>query len=313
VRLLSLLWFSRTHATDADLVPARSCRHSSARRRLNGLIPERIGNLTDIVHVAAGDNHSFAVKKDGTVYGWGLNLHKQLGIVDSSEEEQGHLSTPVEIESLSPAEHDGHKVVQIGGGTFHSVFLFDNGEVYVCGGNDEHELGLSDDNIAITQQDKEKNYISPPVKLDFPQTESTNGGQEDTKTTTTTKIVKLAIGTRHSFALGENGDLYGWGLAGAEQLGCNAAGEETVPTPKRVTGKTINEYRVRLVLVFSVFSLSKCPLNSDSSRSLGTGNGHWWTAFIHDCSQSTGIGRSFFFCTCTCTSYEWDIVETESY
>lgn len=201
---------------------------------MNGLVPERIGGLADIVHIAAGDNHSFAVAKDGTVYGWGLNIHKQLGILDA-EEEEGHVNTPIEIEALHSSQHNGSKVVQIGGGTFHTVFLFDNGEVFVCGGNDEHELGLADDHTAI-QQKGENNYISPPVKLAFPASDLESGSA--------TKIVKLAIGTRHSFALGKTGELYGWGLAGAEQLGCNAADEETVPTPKKVTGKTINEYRV---------------------------------------------------------------------
>lgn len=192
--------------------------------------------MSDIVHVAAGDNHSFAVKKDGTVYGWGLNLHKQLGVIDA-DETSGHVSTPIEIEALDPSNHNGAKVVQIGAGTFHSVFLFDNGSVYVCGGNDEHELGLSDDNTAVQQQG-ENNYISPPVRLDFP----TSGS--DSKET---EIVKLAIGTRHSFALSKNGELFAWGLAGAEQLGCNASGEETVPTPKKVTGKTIDGYKVSVI------------------------------------------------------------------
>lgn len=206
---------------------------------MNGLIPERIGQLSDIVHVAAGDNHSFAIGKDGTVYGWGLNLHKQLGIVDA-EESSGHVSTPIEIEALDPSNHNGAKVVQIGAGTFHSVFLFDDGSVYVCGGNDEHELGLADDNTAVQQKGDDKNYISPPVKLDFPASEL--GGASGKAT----EIVKLAIGTRHSFALSKDGELYGWGLAGAEQLGCNASGEETVETPKKVTGKTINDYKVSL-------------------------------------------------------------------
>jgi regulator of chromosome condensation len=218
-------------------------RHSSARRRLNGLIPERIGQLSDIVHVAAGDNHSFAIKKDGTVYGWGLNLHKQLGVVDA-EESSGSVITPIEIGALDPSNHNGSKVVQIGAGTFHSVFLFDNGSVYVCGGNDEHELGLSDDNTAIQQKG---NYISPPVKLDFPASDLESGKA--------TEIVKLSIGTRHSFALSKTGELYAWGLAGAEQLGCNASGEETVETPKKVIGKAINEYRVSYCVLACLFSI----------------------------------------------------------
>lgn len=158
-----------------------------------------------------------------------------MGVIDA-EETSGHISTPIEIEALDPSNHNGSKVVQIGAGTFHSIFLFDNGSVYVCGGNDEHELGLADGNTAVQQKGEDKNYISPPVKLDFPASDIEAGKE--------TEIVKLAIGTRHSFALSKTGELYAWGLAGAEQLGCNASGEETVETPKKVTGKTINDYRV---------------------------------------------------------------------
>jgi regulator of chromosome condensation len=55
---------------------------------------------------------------------------------------------PTQVDALHPDNHGGHRVVQIAGGDFHSLFLCDNGEVWGCGRNDAHELGLSDDHPA---------------------------------------------------------------------------------------------------------------------------------------------------------------------
>ena len=35
--------------------------------------------LTDIIFVSAGSNHTLALRKDGTVWAWGLNTYGQLG------------------------------------------------------------------------------------------------------------------------------------------------------------------------------------------------------------------------------------------
>lgn len=42
-------------------------------------IPQKIDELKDIIEVSAGYRHSLALQKDGTVWGWGLNSHGQLG------------------------------------------------------------------------------------------------------------------------------------------------------------------------------------------------------------------------------------------
>ncbi len=42
--------------------------------------PVAIGNVTGIVAVSAGDNHSIALKADGTLLAWGLGFYGQLGI-----------------------------------------------------------------------------------------------------------------------------------------------------------------------------------------------------------------------------------------
>ena len=115
-----------------------------ARRQLNGLEPERLG-LRNIVHVAAGVYHSFAVDASGNVWAWGLNTFHQTGL-DTDEE---MIIVPAQIEALAPKHHHGAKVVQISGGEHHSLFLFDNGEVWGCGRSDAHQLGIPQDHPAF--------------------------------------------------------------------------------------------------------------------------------------------------------------------
>ncbi|MDN8901958.1 hypothetical protein Q0O39_13725, partial [Staphylococcus aureus] len=93
------------------------------RRRLNGLEPERLG-LRNIVHIAAGQYHSFAVDKNGHVYAWGLNTFKQCGLEGRDGDEE-MIIRPTVVNSLSPENHNGAKVIQVDGGEHHSLFLFD--------------------------------------------------------------------------------------------------------------------------------------------------------------------------------------------
>lgn len=45
--------------------------------------PYRIPALTDVTDIYAGTNHILALRKDGTVWGWGCNLNRQLGIPET--------------------------------------------------------------------------------------------------------------------------------------------------------------------------------------------------------------------------------------
>ncbi|GAA5848000.1 hypothetical protein JCM9279_003527 [Rhodotorula babjevae] len=105
------------------------------------LTPERL-SLNKVVLVGAGAFHSFAVDQNGDVYGWGNNTYRQTG-VDSGRDMK--VEKPTIVQGLSPADHNGARVVQIAGGAFHAVFLFSNGEVWTVGRADEGECGLADD------------------------------------------------------------------------------------------------------------------------------------------------------------------------
>ncbi|WWC71324.1 uncharacterized protein I206_105278 [Kwoniella pini CBS 10737] len=143
------------------------------RRIKNSLEPERLG-LRNIVLVAAGSFHSFAVDIFGIVWAWGLNTFHQTGL-EGRYAEQEMIITPQQVEALNPENHNGSKVVQISGGEHHSLFLFDNGEVWGVGRSDANELGLSEDHIAFegikerrtkTQEEREDRVSERQKKLD---------------------------------------------------------------------------------------------------------------------------------------------------
>ncbi|MBI4970897.1 MAG: DUF2341 domain-containing protein [Candidatus Omnitrophica bacterium] len=80
-----------------------------------------IGNLQDIVQVAAGFYHTVALKTDGTVLAWGDNASGQLG-----DGTMNDSSVPVEVVDIS-----GFGILlnisQIDAGSYHSVALSNNG------------------------------------------------------------------------------------------------------------------------------------------------------------------------------------------
>ncbi len=88
-------------------------------------LPARVSGLTDVIAIAAGSNHSMALRNDGSVYVWGLLL---------LEEDAYAVGSPVEFPGLGNAS-------SISAGLAHSLVAKSDGTVWAWGLNIEGGLG----------------------------------------------------------------------------------------------------------------------------------------------------------------------------
>jgi alpha-tubulin suppressor-like RCC1 family protein len=167
--------------------------------------PVQVSGLTDVVDVAGGNNHSLAVKSDGTVWAWGFNNRGQLGYdpdpttTDTFESS----STPGQVSGLTD-------MVAVAGGTFHSIAIksdgtddgtANDGTVWSWGINDVGQLGNGTTNSTPNPN---------PVQA---------SGLTD--------VVAIAAGSNHSIALKSNGTVWTWGFNSQGMLGNGTSGTGT--------------------------------------------------------------------------------------
>ncbi len=192
------------------------------RTKIHGTVPEKVtlgGRGRKAVAVGAGDNHSFAVDDKGDVWGWGLNSMGQTGTGwDSADDNVVQL--PTKVESLSNAELGDDVVVQIDGGSHHTLFLTQSGKVYACGRSNAGQLGLADDDEAFKDHPN-ADFISEPALVKFPDPDD--------------PVVQISCGTHNNAAVTQGGALYTWGQGVQGELGLGD--EEEVRTPHVVVRK----------------------------------------------------------------------------
>eukprot|EP00931_Biecheleriopsis_adriatica_P005478 TRINITY_DN106998_c0_g1_i1.p1 TRINITY_DN106998_c0_g1~~TRINITY_DN106998_c0_g1_i1.p1 ORF type:complete len:763 (-),score=124.31 TRINITY_DN106998_c0_g1_i1:192-2480(-) len=139
--------------------------------------------MANSVNLAAcGSDHSVIVKDDGSLWGWGRNNYGQLGLGIGS-------SDPVLIPSKS-AILSNVKLVAVG--SFHGVVLKQDGSVYTFGYAIRGQLGDGSSGVL---------YKTNAVQV------------------FSGSIVKVAAGGESTFALHEDGSLWGWGENGYGQVG----------------------------------------------------------------------------------------------
>lgn len=106
---------------------------------LNPTVPIQVKGLSDMIGIAAGGEHSLAVKSDGTVWAWGRHDEGQLGVAMAQEGEYSYKDMPVQVQGLSG-------VIAVAAGENHSMALTGRGLVYVWGYNSSGQLGNGDFN-----------------------------------------------------------------------------------------------------------------------------------------------------------------------
>jgi alpha-tubulin suppressor-like RCC1 family protein len=150
--------------------------------------PVKVLGLSDIVAVAAGENHSLALRRDGAVLAWGSNALGQLGLGKSFA---GAAQAFVIPGLVGQAIAAGYK---------HSLVLLTNGRVVTFGNNGDGQLGVG---LGDT--------ITRLVPTDVP----TLAGKG---------VKQLAGGQFHSLALLENGKVMAWGSSLQGQTGVRVPG-----------------------------------------------------------------------------------------
>jgi alpha-tubulin suppressor-like RCC1 family protein len=148
--------------------------------------PNEMGWLTDIIAVAAGNQHSVALSGDGHVLTWGTNTYGQLG---NATFESSYIPVYVLNNDNLPFE----KVIAIASGTNHVLLLTENNQLWGWGKNENGQLA----NNTPTS-------FNRPIRVEgLP----------------SNRIVQIAAADTHSMVLLDNGEIWTWGDNSFGQLG----------------------------------------------------------------------------------------------
>lgn len=113
------------------------------RNKMSSLTPQGMGlPRGKIVKIACGAYHSFAVDKDGQVWGWGLNNFGEIGVQSNAGEDEAVILKPAKLTDLS-----GHFISDIDGGVHHSVACSDKGKLFAWGRVDGYQVGFEFDEL----------------------------------------------------------------------------------------------------------------------------------------------------------------------
>jgi len=144
--------------------------------------------IEDVKTIAAGSDHTIAIKEDGTVWGWGSNFAGQLGAIVIADSDTNNEFKYERFMQVSGME----KVKAIAAGYNYTIALKKDGSLWVWGRNNLGNLG--DDSIETIS-------IEPvPVK-----------DLED--------VIAVSAADDHIVALKKDGTVWSWGLNLYGQLG----------------------------------------------------------------------------------------------
>ena len=148
------------------------------------------GYLSDVIAVSGGDEHSLALKNDGTVWAFGDNGQGQLG--DGTFTLSG---IPVQVSGLTD-------VVAIEANSYQSFALKSDGTVWGWGDDWYYQLGAASTDTCT-------NWDCPyPIQVAGP------GG-----TGFLTDVIEVAAGYFHTLALKSDGTVWSWGDESYGELG----------------------------------------------------------------------------------------------
>jgi RHS repeat-associated protein len=172
--------------------------------------PGGTGFLSGIAQVAAGSNHSLALKSDGTVWAWGYDYNGDLGDNDPN---LASSSTPVQVVGVGGVGFLTN-IVAVAAGDNYSIAVKSDGTVYAWGDNQFGELGIgsADRNPHIT-----------PAQVLGP------GG-----TGFLTGVTHISAAQQHGSAVKSDGTAWTWGANSFGELGNGDTNQNNTTSPVQV-------------------------------------------------------------------------------
>lgn len=187
-------------------------RHESTPAEID---TKGVAPATKFVQVAASDSASFALTEDGRVYSWGtfrVSLHLSFFSFFSLHSHRTDLAHPhpqspdgilgfskdVHIQYTPVLLDEPRKVVSLATGSNHVLALDNRGKVQTWGAPEQNQLGRR-----VVQRDTKASALRA-------------GGRALRRGV---RVVAVAAGAYHSFALDDEGRAWAWGLNNFGQLG----------------------------------------------------------------------------------------------
>ncbi|KJZ78504.1 hypothetical protein HIM_01895 [Hirsutella minnesotensis 3608] len=195
------------------------------RNKMSSLIPQGIGlPRGKTVKIACGAYHSFAIDKDGHVWGWGLNNFGEIGSQGNAGEDDAVILKPVKITTL-----EDYNIVGIDGGVHHSLACSDKGDLLTWGRVDGYQVGfepeeLEKDDVIFDERNKPRILVKPTLHKGV------------------SKVASVTAGTDNSFAVTEDGKVFSWGFSANYQTGQGTI--EDIHTPTVIDNTAIREKKI---------------------------------------------------------------------
>lgn len=201
-----------------------------------------------ISKVGCGPYHTVVVSTEGKVLTWGGGAYGRLGHNNTET-----MWAPKQIRNFG-----GTQVVSVAVGQFQTGAVTEGGELYMCGGNQDGQLGLGN---------KEEHLVLTKVGSgnDF--------GNE--------KVNMVACGHTHTLALTETGDVWSWGSGSNGCLGLPDNTTRLVPTrvspleKKGIVTTVVAGFENSAVVLDtgSVYGWGRVPVQAQSSGKRKRGGG----------------------------------------
>jgi alpha-tubulin suppressor-like RCC1 family protein len=181
----------------------------------------KYGDIT-IIEISSGDVHSLFLTDGGDVYSCGNNnYYGQLGLGNNNNKNIPTLiqyfynNDEIKINNDEiKINNDEITIIEISTGSYHSLFLTDNGDVYSCGYNYFGQLGLGNNNNKNIPTLIQYFYNNDEIKIN---------NNEIT-------IIEISAGSYHSLFLTDDGNVYSCGYNYSGQLGLDNNYNQNIPT-----------------------------------------------------------------------------------